>query len=363
MEKIDIIIPAFKAHNFLPKLLGSIISQTIVKDIKVYIINDCCPEGDYQDIVNHFKNFIDIEELCLPENGGPGVARQYGIDHSKAPFIIFADADDTFYGAFALEHLYKGVNKNDKTVCCTAVFLEETPNRDLLPHSQDKTWIFGKMFRRSFLEEKNITFSKERANEDMGFNILLYMLIEETEQICFSELPVYIWHNNPNSITKINDKQYNYDQAFVGWVKNMVRDFDIVTQRKDIDLEMIEGVFWEAFIKAYCMFSEIIEVAPVFGEQAFYYCKMLWHKTKHWRKPWTENQELRATYKNILTDFFIGFYPEPFYFTISFPDFIQKIDEDVFDENQIKEINDKIPQEYKDYNFQVGVATQKDYEK
>lgn len=363
MEKIDIIIPAYKAQKTLPQLLGSIVEQTIAADVKVYVINDCCPNGDYQEIIKPFKDFIDIEELQLNINSGPGVARQYGIDHSKAPFITFADADDTFYGAFALEHLYKGVSKEDNIVCCTAVFLEETPTRELLPHSQDKTWIFGKMFRRSFLEREGITFSEERANEDMGFNLLVYMLINKTEQICFSDIPVYLWRNNENSITKINNGQYTWDQAFVGWIKNLVRNFDIVLQKPGINLQMVEGVFWEGFLKAYCMFNEIIDVAPEFGEQAFFYCKMLWHKTKKWRRPWLEIEDLRSVYKDFLIEFLTTFYPAPFYFTISFPDFIKKLDEDIFDENQIKDINKRIPEEYKNYNLQVGVAAKKDYEK
>ncbi|MBQ6612141.1 MAG: glycosyltransferase family 2 protein, partial [Alistipes sp.] len=40
-----------------------------------------------------------------PQNGGAGVARQYGIDHSDNEFIIFADSDDCLASAFACELL------------------------------------------------------------------------------------------------------------------------------------------------------------------------------------------------------------------------------------------------------------------
>ena len=30
------------------------------------------------------------------------------------------------------------------------------------------------------------------------------------------------WHSNPNSITRINDCQYSYDQSFVGYTENMI---------------------------------------------------------------------------------------------------------------------------------------------
>ena len=52
--KIDIIVPCFKAHKTLPRLLGSIISQTIVEDLEVTLVNDGTDE-DYQDIIKKFK--------------------------------------------------------------------------------------------------------------------------------------------------------------------------------------------------------------------------------------------------------------------------------------------------------------------
>ena len=45
--------------------------------------NDICSSlfDDYTEQINFFKNFMDITELKLDKNVGPGVARQYGIDN------------------------------------------------------------------------------------------------------------------------------------------------------------------------------------------------------------------------------------------------------------------------------------------
>ena len=44
MEKqIDIIIPAYNAHNTIDKALASIACQNISDKIKVTIVNDCSP--------------------------------------------------------------------------------------------------------------------------------------------------------------------------------------------------------------------------------------------------------------------------------------------------------------------------------
>lgn len=79
---VDIIIPAYNAHKTISKALLSICMQTIKDKINVYIIDDCS-DHDYKKIINKFKDRINITQYKLDKNSGPGVARQYGLDHSK----------------------------------------------------------------------------------------------------------------------------------------------------------------------------------------------------------------------------------------------------------------------------------------
>ena len=102
--KIDVIIPAYKAQNTIIRTLSSLAMQSVVKDLKITIVNDCDGEG-YQHFVDMFSPYMDIQELVMEKNGGPGDARQYGIDHTDNPLLTFIDADDTFAGAYALHIL------------------------------------------------------------------------------------------------------------------------------------------------------------------------------------------------------------------------------------------------------------------
>ena len=61
MTKIDIIIPAYNAHDTLNKTLMSIAIQTY-KDYKVTIVNDCSV-NDYKDLVKHYSKYFNIEEI------------------------------------------------------------------------------------------------------------------------------------------------------------------------------------------------------------------------------------------------------------------------------------------------------------
>ena len=114
-NKIDVIIPVYNTpDDMLFKCLSSIACQEIIEDIEVTIVDDASNmETNYQKVADNFKSMMKINILRYDVNGGPGVARQYGIDHTSNEFITFIDVDDTFYGAFALKALRDGVCMNN----------------------------------------------------------------------------------------------------------------------------------------------------------------------------------------------------------------------------------------------------------
>ena len=96
---IDVIIPAYNAHNTIEKTLDSILHQTISNMLNVYVVNDCS-DKNYDEIIKKYKKDINIKEIKISKNGGPGVARQKGIDLSNGKYILFIDSDDIFYRIF-----------------------------------------------------------------------------------------------------------------------------------------------------------------------------------------------------------------------------------------------------------------------
>lgn len=67
---LDIIIPAYNSHSTIEKTLFSISIQKNIKDINVYIVNDCSIK-DYKKEITYFKKFMNITELKLDKNCGP----------------------------------------------------------------------------------------------------------------------------------------------------------------------------------------------------------------------------------------------------------------------------------------------------
>lgn len=221
MERIDVIIPAYNAHKTLDRCLSSIVCQSIADDLDITIVDDCSPNGNYQHFIDRYGDLLHIREIKLEKNGGPGVARQFGVDNTSNPFIVFIDADDTFCGSFALQLLRTGITVEDNIHMCVSTFAEEL-DKGFFLHNEDLVWMFGKIYRRSFWEKNNVRFHPtSRANEDNGINTMLRLLSTEKEPINFIKDITYCWHTNENSITRINDGEYSFNQGFVGFVENM----------------------------------------------------------------------------------------------------------------------------------------------
>jgi len=68
---------------------------------------------------------------------------------------------------------FLGDNGNYDVV--TSKFVEELDNQ-FIEHENDSIWLHGKIYRRSFLINKNISFNSTRNNEDNGFNHLIIFM-------------------------------------------------------------------------------------------------------------------------------------------------------------------------------------------
>ena len=273
-NRIDVIIPAYKAQGTILRTLASIAEQTIVGDVDVTIVNDCCPNGDYQKYVDMFSPYFPIREIKLEENGGPGVARQYGIDNTENEFFTCIDADDTFAGTIALETLRTGITERPIFQCASATFLQLGENlRQIVPHQNDMVWMFGKLYRRKFIEKYKIRFNDTRANEDTGFNTMVRLLCDNpNEQIRFIPEAVYYWHNKKDSITRINDGQYALDQCFCGWTDNMIYAIKHCKKLRPFSGAVSQWIV-TVMLQLYYYWIETYAKKPVFAEQNWEYVK------------------------------------------------------------------------------------------
>lgn len=195
---IDVIIPAYNSHSTIDKTLASVAFQDCVDKLNVYIVDDCSKK-DYHEFVNFYSKFMNVCEIRTLKNGGPGYARQYGIDNSNSEFIIFIDSDDVFSDNFAISRLYNAINDSNTDIAVSGFYEEKDFGFVFCEISY--VWMHGKMYRRQFLDKKNIKFNESRENEDCGFNHLCYISGASYVEV---DGISYIWRNNVNSITREN---------------------------------------------------------------------------------------------------------------------------------------------------------------
>lgn len=318
-RKIDVIIPAYNVpDHILFRCLSSIACQDIAPDLHVTIVDDASTEQNYSNVAKYFESILKIDILRYETNGGPGVARQYGIDHTFNGYFTCIDADDTFNGSFALKALRNGIELNDGLYqMCVGVFdevheagLKPGEGPLLMAHEQDMVWMFGKLYRRSFIDKYNIRFHEtSRANEDNGFNTLIRLCSSDQEQINFIPAHVYYWHESPNSITRANDCQYSYGSSerdsFYGYVENMIYAIKEAKKRKPYN-GFITMWTVQCMLNIYEYYIECFARANEHAAKNFKWCQRYYNEVYKPIENDISNEILAQHYNEIMRNAYMG---------------------------------------------------------
>lgn len=230
---LTIVIPYYKeSPRVLFPLLATISTQVGVdfNNMEVLLVNDGAANALSDKFLGQFA-LPNIRCVLAKENKGPGVTRQLGIDHAKGEYVIFCDADDILHSVAVLGVFIKEIEEHRPDIICSP-FLEELIDKDryiYLNHEDEITWMFGKAFRRIYLQTKNIRFhEKLRVHEDSYF---LGQAWENTTNIRKLLVTTYVWKFKPDSITRLNDGAYTYD-AMPLFFESMGELFKILPKEK-----------------------------------------------------------------------------------------------------------------------------------
>ncbi len=226
MKKITVVIPAYNAHDTIERTLYSIVNQSMAEQVQVIIANDKSKKS-YEYIAKRFKKLIDIDIINMEVNGGPGVARQKGLEACQTPYITFIDGDDIYIDGLFMEGVIRHLDEDANCTNVNVMFLEERGEGRFSRHDDDVTWVFGKVYRVDFLRRNNIGFSELRANEDLEFNIKVHLLQRDGEYTHFvNDKQCYLWRIKEDSITRVNDREYSYHHGLIGAMQAKMRAFD-----------------------------------------------------------------------------------------------------------------------------------------
>lgn len=251
---LDIIIPAYKDPEGLRRTLESVYYQEQSDWITITVVDDCSPikydeiETDYPTITFHH----------LPENHGPGYARQYGIDHTSEPYFIFVDCGDILYFKFALNAIKDMIESHPSYYLFQWSWIQESGRVSSNLTRSTQGWVY----RRELFNMYSIKFCTDpiggRADEDVGYNhmwttIIKHMEIYDNKQYsAYCEMPIYKKIHNDESITCTG--HYHFEKHIPGLTINaelcmkQLEQNNIPFDITDEELNILFFNMYEAFL-------------------------------------------------------------------------------------------------------------------
>lgn len=210
--KLDIIVPHYREPwNVCRYLFDTVAVQRgiLFENVRVTVVNDgeedALPDRVFEGYPFAVENLVKMHE-------GVSAARNYGLDHSGADYVMFCDCDDCFLNNYALHLIFSAMQEGFDM--CMANFVEETWDRDgnpkLVNHSEDLTFMHGKVYRREFLTENGIRFDPDMTvHEDGYFNMLAYSVLQSMDgKMKKIATPLYVWCWNNQSVVRTDREDF-----------------------------------------------------------------------------------------------------------------------------------------------------------
>jgi len=205
MIKFSIIIPAYNAEKYIVNTLNSIYNQTY-KNYEIIVIDDCSTDKTHQILKNH----ANIKLLKTEVNSRQGVARNIGLDNCKGDYVLFLDADDSFFDENVLYSLNnKIIQEDNPDIIYTGLKIEGNRELEIIPNKEntEKGYRLGTYkwmnvttlcIKNEIIQKNNIRFPEKIRYEDVYF---AFFVIERAKTFSYLDKITYLYNNREGSTT------------------------------------------------------------------------------------------------------------------------------------------------------------------
>ncbi|MBO7190718.1 MAG: glycosyltransferase family 2 protein [Elusimicrobiaceae bacterium] len=218
---VSVIIPVYKAEQFLPHCLDSICAQTY-KNLEIVLVDNEANKKCKEICASYASKDKRIKLVVLEKNIGPAGARQAGLARSTGELVAFVDSDDWLpvdaYQILVDLHQKTGADvvwgatqyhQPDKPPVYVDLFphkiakdLNRLPAQSLLIPQHMFCW--DKLYTRRLLE-KGLHFKTScQMGEDIDF---VFQAAKLTNFVSFTQQTVYHYLIYPTSTTHIPSLQ------------------------------------------------------------------------------------------------------------------------------------------------------------
>lgn len=221
-EKISVIIPCYNAEAYIDRCLACIEKQTYGMDsLEVILIDDASTDNTCEHMLRFEKKYQDnVVIIECRQNSGPGSIRNIGMKYATGTYVTFMDADDmadvsmlqklqtaiAAYDADIVECDYCSFTDADMPVtevrgADSFIRITNPEERGRFILDSFKTAVWGRLYKRSFLEENSLHFPENMSyGEDNYFSGLLMLTCNAYVHI--GETLYYYYQNSGGLIRK-----------------------------------------------------------------------------------------------------------------------------------------------------------------
>lgn len=211
---ISVIIPVYNAEKYLARCLDSVARQTFA-DFEALCVDDGSTDAS-ANILDKYARIDSRFKVFHQPNGGPGSARNLGLEHAAGEWLAFADADDVLHpkmyeilagaaettGADLAYCQYKEFDADaevifDAPVSQTAPLLKECPE-GILALEIPEVVLWNKLIRRS--AARGLRFPLQlKYSEDYYFTVMIYAGIQK---VAYVDAALYGYAQSPGSLMR-----------------------------------------------------------------------------------------------------------------------------------------------------------------
>lgn len=184
---ISVVVPVYNTARFLPRCLDSLLAQTYGK-LEVLCVNDGSVDESAQILASYAERDSRVR-VITQTNSGLSAARNVALDAACGDYISFVDSDD-----FVKPQLYEKIlpsledaevdvvwfgnevvcsHETELKVKCEAYFAQPLSGKESCRPGIIgwKTFcVWGKIYRRSLIEQFGVRFPEGALYEDLCFN-------------------------------------------------------------------------------------------------------------------------------------------------------------------------------------------------
>lgn len=247
-KKISVIVPIYKAEEYLVRCVDSLVGQTY-KNLEIILVDDGSPDG-CPALCDAYAEKDERIRVVHKPNGGLVSAWQAGVRASSGSYLAFVDSDDwvetdMLQGMAA--YLSEGDKDHREVVCCN--FVMNRPNREtkhyhglqpgiyegeylqgeiknqLLGHENRKISMSRcmKLFSRSLIED-NMQYSNPNITMAEDVNITLSVLLDAKRVVIMKEALYYhYFYNDASMVHKYDAHMYEGIKTLYETIREIYR--------------------------------------------------------------------------------------------------------------------------------------------